>query len=182
MTNFLRITLFGQKSKNRHFLAQSRTADFLMFPRLVLAQSHKTSRFRRRLPHSLKNFEFRIVLLCLLTVRSSSISNTPHPWKSCRNHFSRNRIRSLDRCNFSCFSPTAKTRVPDTGSLSYHISSSHIFSFRNFLSFCLQYGYRCHKFQAKKFKAKNPVKQFPKSILRIRVSQIFYTWTRASIK
>ena len=113
-----------KKAKKRHFLAQSRTADFLMFPRLVLAQSHKTSRFRRRLPHSLKNSESGIVLLCLLTVRSSSISNIPHPWKSCRNHFYRNQIRSWDRYNFFCFSPTAKTRVPDTGSLSYHILSS----------------------------------------------------------
>ena len=58
----------------------------------------------------------------------------------------------------------------------------HIFSFRNFLSFCLQYGFWHRKFQAEKFRAKNPVKQFPKSILRIRVSQIFYTWTRTSVK
>lgn len=139
-----------KKAKKRHFLAQSRTADFLMFPRLVLAQSHKTSRFRRRLPHSLKNSESGIVLLCLLTVRSSSISNIPHPWKSCRNHFYRNQIHSWDRYSFFCFLPTVKIRVPDTGSLSYHILSSHIFSFRNFLSFCLQYGFRYHEFQAKK--------------------------------
>lgn len=151
MVNFLRITVFGQKSL---FPGSAIPRIFLLFPRLALAQSHKTSRFRRRLPHSLKNSESGIVLLCLLTVRSSSISNIPHPWKSCRNHFYRNRIRSWDRYNFSCFSPTVKIRVPDTGSLSYHISSSHIFSFRNFLSFCLQYGFRCHKFQAKKFRAK----------------------------
>lgn len=155
---------------------------FLLFPRLALVQFRKISRSRRRRPHSFRSSESGITLLCLLTAHSSSISNTPHPWKSCRNHFYRNQIRSWDRYNFFCFSPTAKTRVPDTGSLSYHISSSHIFSFRNFLSFCLQYGYRCHKFQAKKFRAKNPVKQFPKSILRIRVSQIFYTWTRTSVK
>ena len=117
---------------------------FFMFPRLVLVQSRKISRSRRRLPHSLRNSESGITLLCLLTVRSSSISNTPHPWKSCRNHFSRNRIHSLGRCNFSCSSPVVKIQVPDSGSLSYHISSSHIFSFRNFLSFaysmdCLLY-------------------------------------------
>ena len=114
-----------KKAKKRHFLAQSRTADFLMFPRLVLVQFHKTSRFRRRLPHSLKNSESGIVLLCLLTVRSSSISNIPHPWKSCRNHFYRNQIHSWDRYSFFCFSPTVKIRVPDIGSLSYHILSSH---------------------------------------------------------
>ena len=119
---------------------------------------------------------------CLLTVRSSSISNTPHPWKSCRNHFYRNRIRSWDRYNFSCFSPTVKIRVPDTGSLSYHISSSHIFSFRNFLSFCLQYGFRYCKFRTKNSTAKNQVKSSRKFILRIRVSQIFYTWPRTSVK
>ena len=123
---------------------------FLMSPRLVLAQSRKISRSRRRLPHSLKNSESGIVLLCLLTVLISSISNIPHLWKSCRNHFSRNRIRSLDRYNFSCFSPVVKIQAPDTGSLSYHILSSHIFSFRNFLSFCLQYGFWHCKFQAKK--------------------------------
>lgn len=107
------------------------------------------------------NFRFRsifhnmsrsgIVLLCSPTVRSSSISNTPHLWKSCRNHFSRNRTRSLDRYNFSCSSPVVKIQAPDTGSLSCHISSSRIFSFRKFLSFCLlQYGYRYCKFQSEK--------------------------------
>lgn len=119
---------------------------FLMPPRLALAQSRKTLGFRCRHPHSLKNSESGIVLLCLLTVRSSSISNTPHLWKSCRNHFSRNRIRSLDRYNFSCSSPVVKIQVPDTGSLPCYISSSRIFSFRNFLSFCLQYGFRHCKF------------------------------------
>ena len=84
----------------------------------------KTAKFRRRLPHSLKNSESGIVLLCLLTVRSSSISNIPHPWKSCRNHFYRSQIHSWDRYSFFCFSPTAKIRVPDIGSLSYHILSS----------------------------------------------------------
>ena len=114
-----------KKAKKRHFLAQSRTADFLMFPRLVLAQSHKILRSPHRPPHSLGNSESGITRPCMPTAHSSSISNTPHPWKSCRNHFYRNQIRSWDRYNFFCFLPTAKTRVPDTGSLSYHILSSH---------------------------------------------------------
>ena len=113
-----------KKAKKRHFLAQSRTADFLMFPRLVLAQSHKILRSPHRPPHSLGNSESGITRPCMPTAHSSSISNTPHPCKSCRNHFYRNQIRSWDRYNFFCFSPTAKTRVPDTGSLSYHILSS----------------------------------------------------------
>lgn len=118
-----------KKAKKRHFLAQSRTADFLMFPRLVLAQSHKILRSPHRPPHSLGNSESGITRPCMPTVRSSSISNIPHPWKSCRNHFYRNRIRSWDRYDFFCFSPTVKIRVPDTGSLSYHISSSHFSPF-----------------------------------------------------
>ena len=60
---------------------------------------------------------------------------------------------------------------------------------------CLQHGlsdggksllypavFRCCKFQTKKSAAKNPVKQFWKFILRIRVSQIFYTWPRTTVK
>ena len=135
----------------------------------------KTARSQRRLPHSLRSSESEITLLCLPTVHSSSISNTPHPWKSCRNHFYWNRIRSWDRYNFFYFSPTVKIQVPDSGSLSYHISSSHIFPFRNFLSFCLQYGFQYHEFRTQKFKTKNLVKLLRKFILRIRVSQIFYT-------
>ena len=119
----------------------------------------KTARSRHRRPHSLRSSESGITLFCLPTAHSSSISNTPHPRKSCRNYFYRNRIRSWDRYNFFCFSPTAKTRVSDTESLSYHISSSH-FLLSQFLIVCLQYGYRCHKYQIKKMPIKNTLKSF----------------------
>ena len=143
-----------KKAKERHFLAQSRTADFLMFPRLVLAQSHKILRSPHRPPHSLGNSESGITRPCMPTVRSSSISNIPHPWKSCRNHFYRNRIHSLGRCNFSCSSPVVKIQVPDSGSLSYHISSSHIFSFRNFLSFAYSMDTDATNIRSKKCRSK----------------------------
>lgn len=152
MSHLLNIKLFDQFFADNTFWSKSLFSGsaipriFSTSLRLVLAQSHKISRSRRRLPHSLRNSESGIVLLCLPTVRSSSISNIPHPWKSCRNHFYRNRIRSWDRYIFFCSLPTVKSgfQIPDR----CHIIFRHhtFFSFRNFLSFCLQYGFRCRKF------------------------------------